>query len=140
MRCDELMKRDVKCVAKNTTAQEAARMMRDQNIGFLPVCDDQKHVLGTLTDRDLAIRLVAENCPATESVGNIMTKEAVTVRSTDDIRVAEQKMMSEQKSRIMCIDNNGCLEGVMSLSDIVQATPNERAAETMRGVTKREAA
>jgi CBS-domain-containing membrane protein len=140
MRCEEIMKRDVRCVSKDTAAHEAARMMRDDNIGFLPVCDNQKRVLGTLTDRDLAIRLVAERRPFSEPVGNIMTNEAICCRSSDDIHVAEQQMANEQKSRIMCVDENGRIEGVISLSDIVHVTSNERATETMRGVTKREAA
>jgi CBS domain-containing protein len=140
MRCEEIMKRDVRCVGKATPAYEAARTMRDENIGFLPVCDDQKRALGTLTDRDLAIRLVAEQRPSTELVGNVMTNETVCCRATDDVRVAEERMAQEQKSRIMVVDENGRLEGVISLSDIVQATTNERAAETMRGVTGREAA
>jgi len=134
MRCEELMKRDVRFVHKNSTAQEAARIMRDENIGFLPVCDQQKRVLGTVTDRDLAIRLLAENRPASELVGGVMTNEAVCVRSSEDTRVAEQKMMSEQKSRIMCVDDGGHLEGVISLADIVHSTSSERAAETVREV------
>jgi CBS-domain-containing membrane protein len=140
MRCEEIMKQDVRCVSKNTPAHEAARMMREQNIGFLPICDDQKRVLGTLTDRDLAVRLVAEKRATNEAVGNFMTNEAVCCRSSDDIQLAEQRMASEQKSRIMCVDEEGHIEGVSSLSDIVQVTTNERATETMRGVTRREAA
>lgn len=140
MRCEEIMKRNTHYVTQDSTAQQAARIMRDENIGFLPVCDDQRRVLGTLTDRDLAIRLVADNRPSNEQVRKIMTNEVVSCRSSDDIREAEQKMMNEQKSRIVCVDDNGCLEGVISLSDIVQASSTERAAETMRGVTKREAA
>ena len=140
MRCDELMKQKVCYVTKDSTAQEAAQLMREENIGFLPVCDDQLKVLGTLTDRDLAIRLVADNRPANENVGKLMTNEVVSCLSSDDIRVVEQRMMSEQKSRIVCVDEDGRLEGVISLSDIVHATSSERAADTMRGVTKREAA
>jgi CBS domain-containing protein len=140
MRCDEIMKRDVRFVSKNATVQAAARIMRDENVGFLPVCDDDKRVLGALTDRDITIRLVAENLSATEPVDKVMTSDAITCRSLDDIREAENRMMSEHKSRIMCVDEDGHLEGVISLSDIVKATPDERAAETMRGVIERDAA
>jgi len=140
MRCEEIMKRNVQFVSKSSTAREAACIMRDENIGFLPVCDEQKRVLGTLTDRDLAIRLVAENRPATEPVGNVMTNETICCRTTDDIGQAEQRMATEHKSRIMCVDENGRLEGVISLSDIAQVSTDERAAKTMRGVTEREAA
>jgi CBS-domain-containing membrane protein len=140
MQCHEIMKRDVQCVGKNTAAFEAAQLMRDKNVGFLPVCDQNKQVLGTITDRDITIRLVAEQRSPTEAVSTFMTNEAICCNSSDDIGVAEQRMSSEQKSRIMCVDENGRLEGVISLSDIVQVASNQRAADTMRGVTKREAA
>src|SRR5262249_47263149 len=58
MRCEEIMKRDIECVSPKTSASEAARRMRDQNVGFLPVCQPEKKVVGTVTDRDIAVRLV----------------------------------------------------------------------------------
>ena len=63
MLCQEIMKHPVKWVAQDDTARTAARVMREENIGFLPVCDRSGRVLGTVTDRDLAIRLVAEGLP-----------------------------------------------------------------------------
>ena len=59
MRCREIMKSDVECVEPRATVQDAARRMRDEEIGFLPVCDDSMKVLGTVTDRDLTIRVLA---------------------------------------------------------------------------------
>ncbi|HZA49460.1 MAG TPA: CBS domain-containing protein, partial [Myxococcaceae bacterium] len=60
MRCEEIMKKDVECVSPQDTVQAAAKRMRDENIGFLPVCDQSKKVQGTVTDRDLAIRVLAD--------------------------------------------------------------------------------
>ncbi|MCW8139938.1 MAG: CBS domain-containing protein, partial [Planctomycetota bacterium] len=63
MRCEELMKRDPECVRPQDSIHEAARLMRDRGIGFLPVCDEDRKVLGTVTDRDIVIRAVADNRP-----------------------------------------------------------------------------
>ena len=57
--CRDVMKTDVECCAADHTAQCAAKEMRDGNLGFIPICDEDKRVLGVVTDRDLAIRLVA---------------------------------------------------------------------------------
>jgi len=112
--------------------------MRDQNVGFLPVCDQSRKVQGTLTDRDLVLRLVADDRPTTTPVEQIMTREVVACRPGDDIHDAERLMGEKQKSRIMVVDEGDHLLGVISLSDIAQLGQSARVAETMRQVTDRE--
>ncbi len=139
MICKELMKTQVECVTQDEAVEVAARKMRDANIGFLPVCDRQMKVLGTLTDRDIAIRVVAERLPIATKVQEVMSKEVVSCRPEDDIRRAEELMGQKQKSRILCLDANGKLAGVISLSDIAQREEASRTARIMREVTGREA-
>ena len=139
MRCEEIMKHDVECVSPQDTAHSAAALMRDQKIGFLPVCDRSKKVLGTLTDRDLAIRILAEGRPPSTPVVACMTRQLVFCRPEDDLQQAEQQMARAQKSRIMCIDDAGRLVGVISLSDIAQREKGARASQTLREVSAREA-
>ncbi|MBI3181564.1 MAG: CBS domain-containing protein [Myxococcales bacterium] len=139
MNCQELMKTEVESVAGDDTVGKAARLMRDANVGFLPVCDENNRVLGTVTDRDIAIRLVAEDLPASTSVSDVMTGEVISCRPDDDIRRAEELMGRYHKSRIVCLDAQGRLAGVISLSDIVQAEEDQRAARTMREIAEREA-
>jgi CBS domain-containing protein len=138
MLCQEIMKRNVECISPDESAVLAAQKMRDQNIGFLPICDDDMSVLGTITDRDIAIRLVAEGLPGSTPVEEVMTPEVVACKPSDDVRKVEQLMGRHQKSRIMCLDDDGHLIGVVSLSDIAQHE-GKRAVETMRQVTDREA-
>ncbi len=133
------MKRDVKCVSPRDTVEEAAVLMRDENIGFLPVCDQSMKVLGTLTDRDIAIRLVAAKKPASTFVEDVMTREVVACRPEDDIRDAERVMAKNHKSRILSVDEGGRLIGVISLSDIAQHERGRRASDTLREVSEREA-
>ena len=131
------MKREVQCVSPDDTAQSAARIMLDENVGFLPVCEESKNVVGTITDRDLAIRLVAGALPAQSKIGEIMTREVISCTPKDDIRLAERLMARNHKSRIMCVED-GRLVGVISLSDIAQKDGG-RAGQTLAEVTTREA-
>jgi CBS domain-containing protein len=119
--------------------QDAAQRMRDAAIGFLPVCDDSQKVLGTVTDRDLTIRVLADGRAATTPVDEIFTRECVACGPDDDLRKAEELMARNHKSRILCVDGDGRLVGVISLSDVAQREKGARAAETLREVSQREA-
>src|SRR5262245_20615691 len=98
------MKREVECIAPSDPVFRAAQSMRTRNVGFLPVCDHEERVVGTLTDRDIALRIVADCCALNTPAGDVMTKEAITCRPDDDISVAEELMAKHHKSRMMCVD------------------------------------
>ncbi|WP_437680191.1 CBS domain-containing protein [Sorangium sp. So ce131] len=140
MLCQEIMKREVQCIMAEDTIQAAASKMRDANVGFLPVCDSAWRVLGTLTDRDLALRVLAESRPLSTKAGDVMTREVVACRPEDDVLRAEQLMGQHHKSRVLCTEADGRLVGVISLSDIAQREDDRKAAQTMRRVTERESA
>ncbi|WP_224360367.1 CBS domain-containing protein [Hyalangium versicolor] len=138
MRCEEIMKRDIECLSPRDTVEAAALRMRDQNIGFLPVCDTSGKVLGTLTDRDIVVRVLAGKKPTNTPVETIMTREVVSCRPQDGIERAEQLMAQKHKSRIMCLDDSSRLVGIISLSDIAQHVDGAHALETLRQVSERE--
>lgn len=138
MLCEEIMKDDVQCISPRDTVEDAARAMRDEELGFLPVCDESGKVLGTITDRDITIRAVATRRPANTTVEEIMTHEVISCSPKDDIQQAEEAMADSHKSRIMCLDDGGRLVGVISLSDIAQHEQPARAAQTLRQVAERE--
>ena len=135
--CLDIMKRDISCLSPQASVQSAAATMRDQNLGFLPVCDDSDHVLGTVTDRDIAIRVVADQRSAQTTAEEIMTPEVVACLAEDDIEEAQQLMAQHRKSRILCLDDDGRLAGVISLSDIADRL-GDGAARTLRAVSRRE--
>lgn len=140
MRCEEAMKHEVACVVPSDTVQTAAQKMRDANVGFLPVLDESSHVLGVLTDRDIAIRLVAaDECASETPVEAIMTRELVACRVGDDLTTCERIMGENKVSRVCCIDDAGKLVGVISLSDVATLDRGGRAAETLEQVASREA-
>lgn len=139
MRCVELMKSHVECVRPHDTVQDAARIMRDKGIGFLPVCDADRRVLGTLTDRDIVIRCVAEDRALPQvAVEDVMTREVVSCSPEDGLAACEELMATHRKSRIMVCDDDERLVGVISLSDIAQHDRSRRAGKTLRKVTTRE--
>ena len=138
MLCKQIMKREIACVTLNDTVQSAALRMLAMNVGFLPVCDETRRVVGTVTDRDLALRVVAEDRTGETPVEHVMTREVIACTPNDDVHRAELLMGKYKKSRIICVDEQGCPVGVISLSDIAQHESSEQTARTMRRVTLRE--
>jgi CBS domain-containing protein len=133
------MKTFVECVSPQDSVETAAQVMRAKNIGFLPVCDERTdRVVGTLTDRDIAIRVVADHRPASTRVASVMTPDAVVCSPGDDVTTAEELMAENLVSRIMCVDDDGGLVGVISLSDLAQMD-GENAVKTLEQVSAREA-
>jgi CBS domain-containing protein len=137
MLCREIMKFEVECVAPETTLRDAARKMRDHNVGFLPVCDESMRVIGVLTDRDIAIRAVAGDLLPTATVQSALTRHVVACRPDDDLQSARSLMSKHHVSRVMCLGETGRIEGVISLSDLIQLDEVGGAA-TLRHVSDRE--
>jgi CBS domain-containing protein len=139
MKCEEIMKTNVQYVVSGQTVQEAARRMREHGIGCLPVCSPSGEVLGTLTDRDIAIRVAATALPADSCpVDDVLTKEVIACRPDDDLETCQRLMAQFKKSRILVTDGNRRLKGVISLSDIAEHERGDRAAATLREVAERE--
>ena len=140
MRCADLMKTEVQTVGPNDTAQWASEKMTWADVGFLPVCDADRRVVGVITDRDVVVRVVAKGIsPENARVGDCMTADAIMCGPTDDLATAEQLMAQYQISRIVIADEHGTLMGVISLSDLAERASVRRAARTLRAVAAREA-
>ncbi len=139
MLCREIMKSEVESFLTTDSAMEIARRMREVNIGFVPICDRDGHPLGAITDRDLALRVSAEDKKASRvHAGEIMTHETVTCRDADDVERAEELMAEHHKSRIMVVDSHDRLVGVISMSDLVSDEGDTRAVATLRRIAERE--
>src|SRR3954447_26176914 len=135
MRCEELMTSEVEVLVIGTSVREAARKMRDLNLGFMPVVDDARQLVGVLTDRDIVVRAVADDRKARTAVEELMTEDVVTCDPEDDVERAEALMSVNQKSRLVCVDETGQVVGVISLSDIAQYEDETRAGEVTAEVT-----
>jgi CBS domain-containing protein len=139
MRCDEVMTSEVEILRTRDTVREAARRMRDLDIGFLPICDDAQDLAGVLTDRDIALRVVAEGLSHDVAVVEVMTEDVITCRADEEVERAETLMRTNQKARIVCLDDAGRVAGVISLADLAQYEDERRAANVVADVTEREA-
>jgi CBS domain-containing protein len=113
------MKREVARCTEDAFVTEAAEIMRDRDVGFLPVCASNGTVVGIITDRDIAIRVLATGRANEHTrVGDVITTAVVSFHADDELEVAEERMSSFQKSRVVCVDSGGHLAGVISLSAI----------------------
>ncbi len=141
MRCrDVVATENVESLPEKATAADAARLMAQTGVGFLPVCDADAKVLGVLTDRDVVVKAVARGLdPASTPVTSIMSHPAVTCFIDGDLGMAEDLMAEEQKSRIVLTDPDGHLAGVLSIADIAERAPKREALRTLQAVLWREA-
>src|SRR5829696_304676 len=126
MRVEELMSEAEGC-QQGTSVRECARLMKEQSIGFLPIIDAARQPIGAVTDRDLTIRVLADGRSADEPVEQFASSGLVSCRVGDDVREAERLMRERRVSRVMVCNEDGRLEGIISLADIVDATSDEAA-------------
>jgi CBS domain-containing protein len=114
----EVMTRDVTVIRPDSNVQEAARMMRDWNIGAIPVCDG-KRLVGMITDRDITIRSAAEGkSPADVQVSEVMSDQVLWCFEDQTVGEVLQQMGDQQIRRIPVVSRNMELTGVVSLGDL----------------------
>ncbi len=136
MQVDEIMKSPQTC-RTGGSVRDCAKLMQRENVGFVPICNEDGEPVGTITDRDIALRVVAEGKSPDTLVDGVMTREVVACNVGDELEDAERLMREHRKSRVMVLDG-GRLVGVISLSDVVEAEEEGAAADTVRAVASRE--
>jgi CBS domain-containing protein len=127
MQVREVMCRDFKLVAPQATIQDAARLMRDGDFGFLPVGDENK-LLGTLTDRDIVVGAIAQGLTVDTPVGELIKGDVVTVREDADVEAAAQLMRDRQIRRLAVVSGNERIVGVLSVGDIAREGSDDQLA------------
>lgn len=137
MRCRDIMRTDVRHVTAMDTIRTAAEIMRDASVGFLPVVDSASQVIGVITDRDLVVRALADGRSPDTALSLLMTDEVVACVPDDDIRVAAARLARMKRSRVVVVDEDGTLAGVISLSDVVEALGGIAAIATVRDARSR---
>lgn len=126
MDISEVMTRDVEVVRPDATLQEAAQKMKAIDVGSLPVCDGRK-LQGMLTDRDVAIRGVAEGRhPRETHVREVMTADIVYGRTGQDIKEIAEMMAAHQIRRLPIVNDNHELVGIVSLGDLAVDVGNDK--------------
>jgi CBS domain-containing protein len=139
-KCSELMtSKVVSCVPEDVVAR-AAKLMKVGNIGSIPVVQDEKSMklVGIVTDRDLAMHIVAEGRdPKSTKVGAVMTGDVVTCLADDDLQKALDAMASHQLRRIPVVDGGGLLVGIIAQADVAtRANQPEKTAEVVKEISQ----
>lgn len=112
----EVMSADVQTISPDATIEEAAQEMRDGDFGLMPVGDEEQ-LLGVITDRDIAIRAIAEGRDAETPVREVMSEGVVWAYEDDSIEDAAQVMSDHQIRRLPIVDADQRLVGIVSLGD-----------------------
>ena len=114
---------------------EAARLMRDENIGSLPITDDGK-LAGMITDRDITTTVVADGAdPKATSVGDIGRQDSISVEPDKDLEEALQLMARHQVRRLPVVEN-GELAGIVTQADIALGENEEMTGELVEAISK----
>jgi CBS domain-containing protein len=134
----DVMSHGVECTPPTATLQQAARKMRELDVGPLPVCNENDRLVGMLTDRDITIRAVAEGLdPRTTLVRQVMTPEIVYCFSDQDVTEAARLMRDRQIRRLVVLDRHKRLVGIVSLGDLAVDTGNAQlAGDVLAGVSE----
>lgn len=121
MKVNECMCKDVCFVKPDCKVYDAARIMCENHIGCIPVCNDERNVVGILTDRDILLRTVACNKDTkATTVSDIMTTNVCTCGCEQDICDAEKTMSAYQIRRIPVVDDKDKVVGILTMGDLAQ--------------------
>ena len=122
MRVRDVMTPDPACCTPDATAQEAAILMRDNDCGSLPVVESEsnRRLIGTVTDRDLAVRALAEGKGSDTPVRELMTDGPTTAAPEDEVETVREVMVAQQVRRVPVVDEDGRVVGIVAQADIAR--------------------
>lgn len=130
------MTRDVQLLSSDQTVAEAARLMRDERIGAVPITEGEK-IVGMVTDRDIVIRLTAKGRdPALTSLREIMTDGVLSCIEDEPCDLVAKKMGEHQVRRLHVVGRGKQLLGIVSLGDLTEATEPEQAGGALEEISK----
>jgi CBS domain-containing protein len=132
MFCSEIMTRNPECVTPNDSVMKAAQLMKSEDVGPIPIVKDGRKLEGIITDRDLALKVVAEGRdPKTTTVEAVMTDNLVTCKGNDDVQKVLTLMQKHQVRRIPVVDNEDQLIGIIAQADVATRLGNNSATGQM---------
>ena len=132
----DLMTPDPTCVKEHQTLVHAARMMRDLDVGALPICGDDDRLKGMLTDRDIVVKCVADGGdPGSVTAGSLAEGKPLTIGADVDVREALELMQEYQVRRLPVIDGHD-LVGIIAQADIARELSATETAETVAEISE----
>jgi len=135
MKIKDIMSTDIACVGEEDSVERAARLMQQYDVGSVPVCAHQ-HVIGIVTDRDIALRSVAEGQNPAQTVRDVMTYNPVVGDPQMDVEDAARLMSQHQIRRLPIVENNQ-LVGIVALGDIsTEPGLQEEAENALKNISQ----
>lgn len=132
----EVMTRDVEVINPNDTLRDAAEKMRSLNVGPLPVCDGQR-ILGMITDRDIVVRAIAVGKdPNSTQVSDVMSSGIEYCFDDDDTEGILERMRDQQIRRMIVVDRNKKLVGIVALGDLAGEVSESKVGEALEGISE----
>jgi CBS domain-containing protein len=122
-------------VEPTTTVQEAARTMKAEDVGSLPIVQGDK-LVGVITDRDLTIRIIAEGKGFDTPVAEVASKDVATIDPQQSLEEAARLMASNQVRRLPVVEEDGKLVGILAQADIAQAGHDSLTGETVQQISQ----
>lgn len=132
----ELMTEGAECVGENETLVDAARKMRDLDVGALPICGEDNRLKGVLTDRDIVVKCIADGGdPGTVTAGSLGEGKPVTIGADDSAEEALRTMAKYQVRRLPVIDGTS-LVGMVAQADVARSMPPEKVGALLAEVSE----
>ncbi|MBZ4417655.1 CBS domain-containing protein [Myxococcus sp. RHSTA-1-4] len=132
----EVMTKDVETISPNDSLKDAAEKMRALNVGPLPVCDGDR-LKGIITDRDIVVRAISKGLdPNNTRVSQAMTDDIDYVYENDDIEKVELMMKENQIRRVLVVNQDKKLVGIISLGDLAEALGTKEAGSTLESISE----
>ena len=132
----DIMTGGVECIGENETLADAARKMRDLNVGSMPICGEDNRLKGMLTDRDIVVKCIAQGGdPASATAGSLAEGKPVTVGADDPIQEVLRTMSQYQVRRLPVIDGHD-LVGVVSQADVARNLPEEMVGDLVEAISQ----
>ena len=122
-------------ITPETTAQESAQLMKTDDVGSLPIVEDGR-LVGVITDRDLAVRAVAEGRGAETPVSELASKDLVTIDPQQSLEEAARLMAEHQVRRLPVVEEDGRLVGVLAQADVAQAGHDSLTGEVVQKISQ----
>jgi CBS domain-containing protein len=132
----DAMTQDPRSIGQSASVVEAARLMRESDVGSLPITDDEQ-LVGMITDRDITTRVVAEAAdPKTTSIGEVYSQDLISVGPDDNLDEALRLMARHQVRRLPVVEN-GRLVGIVAQADIALRADEQRTGELVEAISAR---
>lgn len=135
MKIKDVMTSNPEVARADESVQSVAQRMATGDFGFVPVCDGRK-VIGAVTDRDLAIRVLARGLPPTTPVSEVMTRDVFVCSKDDSLDDVLEAMGDKQLRRFPIVTDNGELVGVVSIGDLTTKAREKDTGETLADISK----